>query len=278
LLQPQSPQRSDFRRAPRRQVARDERRRHQHEDRAGERWGVDRSDAKELRSNQPRCRQSRRDADGDSRDGNAHRFAEHHSRHVARLGAERRAQSELARALARRVRRDSVEPERGEHQRDDAEEHRDLDEQDILRHGAPHQVVHRSDADRQRGIDLFDRATNRLHEAGWITANVHRQLGLPRFAHVRIVEHDVHLATGLAADVAALKIAHDADDGVRDAVDAHRGAEWVAGAEIARGHGLVDHSSTPGGRARLEIAWFDVAAPNQVRADCVEVVRAHAVE
>jgi hypothetical protein len=45
---------------------------------------IDRSDAKELRSNQPRCRKPRRYADDDSYNGDAHRLAEHHSRHIAR--------------------------------------------------------------------------------------------------------------------------------------------------------------------------------------------------
>ena len=63
LLQPQGFQRPDFRRSSRRQIARDEGRCHQHDDRDAERRQIDRSDAKELRSHQPRCRKPGRYAD-----------------------------------------------------------------------------------------------------------------------------------------------------------------------------------------------------------------------
>src|SRR6185437_16690525 len=111
--------------------------------------------------------------------------------------------------------------------------------------------------------DVLDRATNRTHEARRIPANVHEEFGLPRRARGRIVEHHVHLATRFIADVAALKIPHDSDDGVRNAVDRHRTAEWIASAEIPLRHRLVDHR---GGRPGLEIARLDVATANQARA------------
>src|SRR5205823_5697307 len=119
-----------------------------------------------------------------------------------------------------------------EHQRDDTEEHRHLHEQHVLRNGLAHAVVHRIDDDRQRPIDVFDRTTNWTDETRRIPANVHREFGLPRLAHGRIVEREVHLATRFIADVAALEIPHDPDDGVRDAIDRHRTAEWVASTEV----------------------------------------------
>src|SRR5205823_13314111 len=129
--------------------------------------------------------------------------------------------------------------------------------------------------DRQRPIDVFDRTTNWTHEARRIPANVHREFGLPRFACVRIVEHDVHLATRFTADISALKVPYDADDGVRDAVERRRSAEWIASPEIPLRHRLVDHR---GERSGLEIARLDVAAAHQARADRMEKVRADAIE
>src|SRR6185437_2885199 len=117
--------------------------------------------------------------------------------------------------------------------------------------------------------------TNRTHETRRIPAHVHEEFGLSRLARGRIVEHDVHLAARFISDLAALKIPHDADDGVRDTVDRHRAAEWIAGTEIPLRHRLVDHR---GGRHGLEIARLDVAAANQARADGTEKVRADAIE
>src|SRR5438552_345515 len=80
-------------------------------------------------------------------------------------------------------------------ERDDTEERCHLHEQHVLRHGAADEVLHRIDEDRQRPIHIFDRTPNWSYEARRIPANVHRELGLPRFARVRIVERKVHLAT-----------------------------------------------------------------------------------
>src|SRR5207253_8686194 len=125
-----------------------------------------------------------------------------------------------------------------------------------------------------RPIDVFDRTTNWTDETRRIPANVHREFGLPRLAHGRIVEREVHLATRLIADVAALKVPHDPDDRVGDAVDRHCNAERIASTEITLRHRLVDHR---GGRHGCEIARLDVAAANHPRADGMEEVRADAV-
>src|SRR5690348_13088348 len=130
--------------------------------------------------------------------------------------------------------------------------------------------------DRQRPIDVLDRTTNRTHEPRGIPAHVHREFGLSRVAGVRVVEHDVHLASRLAADVTALKIPHDPDDPVvQGVVQRHSTAERITSTEILLRHRFVDHH---GGWSRLEILAVDVAAANHTRANGVEKVRADLIE
>ena len=87
------------------------------------------------------------------------RPAQHHADHAAAIGAERHAQADLAPAARHGIRRDAVEADRGEDQRNDAEQAGEAGDGALLVEGPRHLFLERADVDHgQVGIRLGERA------------------------------------------------------------------------------------------------------------------------
>ena len=104
---------------------------------------------------QHRASNTDRDTDHDE----SHRPAEHTAQDVGRLRPERRAHSDLVRALCDGVRHHAVDADRGQQQRDDRERGHHLAREALRRERRVVQVVEREDAaGRHRRRNARDRA------------------------------------------------------------------------------------------------------------------------
>ena len=104
------------------------------------------------------------------------RPTQHEADHVATIGAERHAHADLAPAARHGIGRDAVEADRGEHQRNDAEEAGKAGHGALLVEGPRHLFLERADGVHgQVGIRLGERAR---HE--WLQCALRRAASLSR--------------------------------------------------------------------------------------------------
>src|SRR5687768_15861924 len=197
--------------APRRQPAREQRDRAEHDDDDGERRGIAALHAEQLRLHEARQHERSDDADAEAERGDLAALLEHELRDVAALRADREPHAELARALLDREREHAVDADRGKQQRDAGEDR----EQDHRRLAPVERdldpLVERADVEhRLLGIDAQDRVADRLREPA------RRELGLDDEETVldrELPEREVEaLLLDLLGEREGLHRADDADD------------------------------------------------------------------